>query len=36
MKSLCVLTIAAALGCTQVCVEAWAGEKAIKIGILGD
>ena len=36
MKSLYVLAIAAALGCTQGCVEAWAGEKAIKIGILGD
>lgn len=32
MKSLRILAIAAVLTCTQ----AWAGEKSIKIGILGD
>ena len=32
MKSLRILAIAAVLACTQ----AWAGEKSIKIGVLGD
>jgi branched-chain amino acid transport system substrate-binding protein len=32
MKSLRILAIAAVLTCTQ----AWAGEKSVKIGILGD
>ena len=40
MRSLRFLTIAAALACAQVCVQvctqSWAGEKAIKIGVLGD
>jgi branched-chain amino acid transport system substrate-binding protein len=36
MKSLRVLTIAAALVCSLACSQAFAGEKTIKIGVLGD
>ena len=36
MKSLRVLTIAAALVCSLACTQAFAGEKTIKIGVLGD
>src|ERR1700733_13291849 len=36
MKSLRVLTIAAALVCSLACSQAFAGERTIKIGVLGD